>query len=88
MRSVEIFCALLGSAAGDFTISCGAFGGTYIAGGIVPRIIPLLEDSNFMIRFTHKGAMMSRLQEVPVNIIIESHTGLLGAAVESIQRTP
>ena len=77
---LEVFCALLGSAAGDFTISSGTYGGVFLAGGIVPRIIPLLEQGHFQQRFVCKGAMEERLREVPLNIVLEQHPGLIGAA--------
>jgi len=79
-QTLEVFCALLGSAAGDFTISSGAYGGVFLAGGIVPHIIPLLEQGHFLRRFVRKGAMEEQLRKVPVHIILHQHAGLLGAA--------
>ena len=79
-QTLEVFCALLGSAAGDFTVSTGSCGGVYLAGGIVPRLIPLLEQSDFLARFVRKAAMEQRLRTVPVHIIVDQHPGLLGAA--------
>ena len=77
---MQVFCALLGSAAGDFAVSSGSYGGVYLAGGIVPRIIPLLERSDFLTRFINKGAMAAELASVPVCVITEPHPGLIGAA--------
>ncbi|MCZ6829423.1 MAG: glucokinase [Gammaproteobacteria bacterium] len=80
-QALEVFCALLGSAAGDFSVSAGAYGGVYLAGGIVPHIIHFLEQSDFLQRFVRKGAMEEQLREVPVNIIRYQQSGLLGAAL-------
>ena len=35
---LQMFCALLGSVCGDFVLANGAYGGLYLAGGIVPRM--------------------------------------------------
>ncbi len=74
------FCALLGSACGDFVLSTGAYGGLYIAGGIVPQMVPFLRESDFLARFQNKGTMAEHLTRVPVHIITAEHPGLLGAA--------
>ena len=41
------FCAILGAVAGDIALTTGARGGVYIAGGIVPRILPFIKASPF-----------------------------------------
>ena len=81
VSSLELFCALLGSAAGDFAISAGAYGGVFLAGGIVAHVSGFLEKSDFLKRFINKGAMAEHLQKVPVNIITYPYPGLLGAGL-------
>ena len=87
MRTIALqtFCALLGSACGDFVLSNGAYGGLYIAGGIVPRMIPFLEASNFLSRFQNKGAMSQHLAQVPIYVITTEQPGLIGAAYAPLQ---
>jgi glucokinase len=80
LKSVNVFCDLLGSAAGDFATSTGALGGIYLAGGILPRMIKLLERSDFLTRLTQKNAQRSNLEKLPVAVITEPQPGLLGAA--------
>ena len=80
VESLELFCALLGSACGDFLLSTGAYGGLYLAGGIVPRMIPFLAASSFHQRLCSKGAMSPVLQRVPVYAITAAQPGLIGAA--------
>jgi glucokinase len=82
--ALSSFCALLGSAAADFVLSNGAYGGLYLAGGILPRLQPFLTDSDFMPRFTKRGPMTATLRGVPVYLIVEQHPGLLGAAVADL----
>jgi glucokinase len=78
--ALDTFCALLGSACGDFLLATGAYGGLYLAGGIVPGIIPFLSESKFHQRLINKGALRTRLESVPVCAITAGHPGLVGAA--------
>jgi glucokinase len=80
VESLELFCALLGSACGDFLLSTGARDGLYLAGGIVPRMIPFLKSSSFHQRLCSKGAMGPVLQQVPVYVVTAPQPGLIGAA--------
>jgi len=80
VQALETFCGLLASVCGDFALANGAYGGLYLAGGIVPRIIPFIRESDFLLRFSAKGAMKSYLQATPVHVITTAQPGLLGAA--------
>lgn len=79
-RALHAFCALLGSTCGDFLLANGAYGGLYLAGGILPQIIPFLRESAFHQRLVAKGAMRDQLDAVPVWVITRPAPGLLGAA--------
>lgn len=83
--ALDTFCALLGSACGDFLLHNGAYGGLFIAGGIVPRMIDYLGRSGFLQRLRDKGAMGEHLQEVPVKVVVANHPGLIGAANVPLQ---
>lgn len=79
-QALNTFCALLGSACGDYVLANGAYGGMYLAGGIVPRMIPFLKASTFARRFREKGAMAEILEAVPLYAITAPQPGLIGAA--------
>jgi glucokinase len=74
------FCAFLGTAAGDQALCCGAQGGVYIAGGIVPRFTDFLRRSQFRARFDAKGPMRDYMSAIPVYVITRPNPGMLGAA--------
>ena len=78
--TLNTFCALLGSVCGDFVLAGGAYGGLYLAGGIIPRMIPFLRASNFVQRFREKGSMGDLLAAVPLYAITTAQPGLIGAA--------
>ncbi|SEG49811.1 glucokinase [Marinobacterium lutimaris] len=79
-ESLEIFCAMLGSVAGNTALTLGARGGVYIAGGIIPRILDLFLSSRFRSRFEAKGRFSDYLAAIPTQVVVAEHPGLLGAA--------
>ena len=79
LRTLERFCAVLGSVAGDCALVHGART-VVIAGGIVPRFIPFMRSSAFRERFIAKGRMATMLESLQVHVINHPNPGLLGAA--------
>lgn len=80
VETLHTFCALLGSICGDFVLANGAYGGLYVAGGIIPEMVDFLRASTFAQRFSEKGNMCDHLARVPLYVITGDTTGLLGAA--------
>ena len=74
------FCAILGAVAGDIALTTGARGGVYIAGGIVPRILPFIKASPFRERFERKGRFTDYMKAIPTQVILHKHAALLGSA--------
>ena len=79
-QTVELFCAILGSVAGDLALALGARGGVYIGGGIAPRILEILGASRFVERFLAKGRLARMLEPIPVHVILDPVAALRGAA--------
>lgn len=80
LRTVETFCGILGSVAGNVALTLGATGGMYIGGGIVPRIQPLFAQSPFRRRFEDKGRLSSYLARIPTWLVTEPYPALQGVA--------
>ena len=81
LATVNRFCAVLGSTAGDLALALGARGGVFITGGIGPKIIDLLEKGPFRERFEAKGRFVDYMKAIPTHVILHPHTALIGAAV-------
>ncbi len=80
-EALTLFCALLGSAAGNLALTLGALGGVYIGGGIVPRLGEWLLTTPFRARFDQKGRYTAYLQAIPVSVITSPQSpALLGAS--------
>lgn len=80
LETLEQFCKILGSFAGNLALTLASFGGVYIAGGIVPRFIEFFNQSEFRSRFESKGRLAQFNQNIPTFVITESQPGILGAS--------
>jgi glucokinase len=56
-----------------------ATGGVFIGGGIAPKILPKLKESGFLKAFAAKGRLSGLLERIPVRVILNDKTALLGA---------
>jgi glucokinase len=79
-RTVDAFCALLGSFAGNVALTLGARGGVFVGGGIVPRLGERFFASQFRARFEAKGRFRAYLQGIPTALITDTLAALAGAA--------
>lgn len=81
LETLTIFCAVLGSVAGNLALTLGARGGVYVGGGIVPRLGEWFDRSPFRERFERKGRFTELLRAIPVQVITAAQSpALLGAA--------
>jgi glucokinase len=78
--TVRVFCAILGSVAGNVALTLGATGGMYIGGGIVPRLGLLFQQSAFRARFEDKGRLGDYLARIPTYLITEQYPALRGVS--------
>jgi len=84
-QAIDVFCAAFGSMAGDLVLMHGAWDGVFLAGGLVPKMLPALQASAFRERFESKGRFSSALADVPSLAIVHPSSGLLGAAAHAAQ---
>ncbi|MEA5593610.1 glucokinase [Rivularia sp. UHCC 0363] len=82
-QTMQLFVEAYGAEAGNLALKLLPYGGLYIAGGIGPKILPLIQNGNFLLNFSSKGRMRSILQDIPVHIILNSQVGLIGAAINA-----
>jgi len=80
MQALDIFTSLYGAEAGNLAPKIMATGGLFLGGGIAPKIIAKLREPVFMNAFTAKGRMKPLMQAMPVRVILNPKTALLGAA--------
>lgn len=79
-KTLDSFCAILGSCAGDFALQSGARGGVFLAGGILPRIQDFFLQSRFREKFEAKARFRDYVHDIPTVLIVAGEPGLIGAA--------
>ncbi|NRA64776.1 MAG: glucokinase [Pseudobacteriovorax sp.] len=80
LEAYQIFFGIMGSIAGDFALQTGAQGGVYIGGGIAPRYLDAIVNSDFRKRFESKGRFQSYVEDIACHIITAEQPGLIGAS--------
>lgn len=78
--TVDTFCAMLGSFAGNVALTMGARGGIFVAGGIAQHLHAALQASRFRERFEAKGRFRPYMEHVATGLITAPHAALTGAA--------
>lgn len=86
VRSLQLFLDILAAEAANVSLKLLATGGIYIGGGIPPRILPFFEPDRFMAVFA-RGVYREMLSEIPIYVLRNTRTALLGAAAYAIRRT-
>lgn len=86
-RAMALFVSLYGAEAGNLALKLLPYGGLYVAGGIAPKILPLMERYHFLKSFLNKGRMATILKNIPVAVITNAQVGLMGAAIRARQLT-
>ena len=79
-KALDLFTSIYGAAAGNLALQVMAIGGVYIGGGIAPKIIWKLKDGTFVKAFKDKGRLSHIVAHIPVKVIMNQKTALLGAA--------
>lgn len=76
--ALDMFCAMLGTVAGNLALTFCARGGVFIAGGIVPRFADDVARSKFRERFEAKGRYRPYLEGIPTSIILRPDATFIG----------
>jgi len=88
VRTLEIFCSILASEAANLAVQVLASGGVYLGGGIPPRIVSFLKNEKFLETFLRRGPLRPILTKMPVRVILNPKTALLGAGLCGLELIP
>ena len=80
LEALQLFVRYLAMETASLCLKLKATGGCYIGGGIPPKILPLLQTGEWYRHFLDMGRMKNLLQEMPVYVVLNDKTALLGAA--------
>lgn len=85
VKTLDLFADCLASAAADLAMTGMTLGGIYLGGLIAPQIMTQLTGGRFVDRFIKQGKMPTLLQRIPVQLIIDDRTALLGAGAIAME---
>ena len=85
-RTLELFLELYAAEAGNLALKLMATGGLYVGGGIAPKNLDWLASGTFIEAFCAKGRMRPVLESIPVRVVLNEQTALLGAARHAAAR--
>ncbi|MFJ2032131.1 glucokinase [Streptosporangium sp. NPDC087985] len=85
-ETIEVFCGMLGTFAGNVALTMGARGGVYLGGGVLPRIVNRIAASGFRRRFETTPMLNDYLSAIATTLIVAPQPALVGAAAWLNQR--
>lgn len=80
VRAMDMFVSFYGAEAGNVALKILATRAVYIGGGIAPKIIAKLKEPQFLEAFRAKGRMRPLMTAMPIHVLMNEYTALLGAA--------
>ncbi len=80
VATLNMFVRILGGVVGNIALKVLATGGVFLGGGIPPRILPRLQQPDFLAAVTHKGRFSQMVSQIPLQVIRDPKAALRGAA--------
>lgn len=79
-ETMDLFVRYLATEASSLVLKLMATGGLFLAGGIPPKILPLLQSEAWSKNFDNNGRMHELSDRVPVHVVLNDKMALQGAA--------
>jgi glucokinase len=79
-ETMELFVRYLATEASSLVLKLMATGGLFLAGGIPPKIVPLLQTAAWSKNFDNNGRMHELSDRIPVHVVLNDKMALQGAA--------
>ncbi|HEY1008144.1 MAG TPA: glucokinase [Sphingobacteriaceae bacterium] len=79
-ETMSLFFTFLAAESANMALKFKATGGVYIGGGIIRKNMQHLHRNTFMKEFCSSGRLNPLLKDIPITIILNDKTALLGAA--------
>jgi glucokinase len=80
IQTLDLLIAYYGAEAANLALKMLATAGVYVGGGIAPKLIKKIQDGSFLKAFVGQGRMKNLLSAIPVRVIMNDKTALIGAA--------
>lgn len=80
IETIDLFVRFLAIEAAQLALKFKATGGIFIGGGILPKILEIVDKQKFQQEFVNSNRMNSLLELIEVKIIFNEQTAIYGAA--------
>lgn len=87
VETLDLFVDIYGALTGNLALASMAVGGVYVGGGIAPKLLPLFTAGPFIAAFLDKAPHRALLERIPVHLLLDPKTSLLGAAHAAAELT-
>lgn len=87
-EAMQLFNIYLATEAAQMALKFKALGGIFIGGGILPKIIDMVDKDLFLHHFIQSDKMNTLLEKIPVNVIMNDESPLFGAAFGAARNLP
>src|SRR5262249_9791730 len=78
-RALGLFLRVYGAEAGNLVLKANATAGLYVGGGIAFKNLGAMKDGRFLKAFHDKGRFREYMERIPVHVILEPWTPILGS---------
>jgi len=79
-QTMSIFVSIYGAETGNVALNFMSTGGIYIGGSVAAKNVARMKEPAFMQSFLDKGRLAPLMKEIPVSIVLNDDSGLIGAA--------
>jgi glucokinase len=79
VEALKLFCRLYGAESGNLALKCLSYGGVYLTGGIGAKVLPVLQQGEFLRSFLAKGRCRAMLQKIAIKVCTNPEVALLGS---------
>jgi glucokinase len=87
VRAMEIFLTALGAEAGDTALRMRPLGGVFLAGGVVSKIAPFLENGTVARAYLNKGKARVCCSDIPLKLVLTPGDDLAMAGATEFARS-
>lgn len=87
-ETMKLFNIYLATEAAQMALKFKALGGIFIGGGILPKIMDIVDKDLFLQHFVQSDKMNTLLEKIPVNVILNEESTLFGAAFCAARNLP
>jgi glucokinase len=85
VTTLNLWTEAYGSEAGNLAVRALALGGIYVAGGIAPKILPMLKEGAFFRAFCDKTLLAPVLARIPIYVVLNEDAPVWGAAYKALE---